>query len=128
MDVLECAKAVLPRDVYLKIIGLLGMEWRIMLGLVRKIRVPEGLEGRLRLARPVRSGLATLLRLGYDASIADTHAQHKVMMFYREYDGHTDVGVLTQKTSESDGRYITEYTASVLDDPCKFKSPIYYYT
>lgn len=41
MDLLERAKEILPRDVFLKIIGYFDIETRIRFSLVRKLKIPD---------------------------------------------------------------------------------------
>lgn len=47
MDVLERAKELLPRDVFLKIIGYFDIKTRIRFSLVQKLRVPDDVQQRL---------------------------------------------------------------------------------
>ena len=118
----------LPRDVYLKIIGFMccDVDTRIILGIVHKLRIPLGLKERLgALAKPEpdQSG-TTLLKLGYNK----VSARHKMVLYYRQFDGFHEVGVLIAGIDEIHGSFTTcmRCDCDNMQNTCCFEEPFSY--
>ena len=124
-DLVERVKSALPRDVYLRVVGKMceDMDARIALGFVGKLRVPAGLQERLRrLAVPVFNGIVALLKIG-----PTENGRSKVVIFYKRQLHCHYYGVLTQSADEA-GLGVTTCASCASNDPREFELPFSYYT
>ena len=132
INIVEHVKSELPRDVFLKIIGIAccDIDTRIRLGFVGKLRIPKDFEERMRaLAQPMQCSentTTTLLRLGYNASIT-TQFKHKIVFFYRN-NVIQDFGTLIYNIETDTGRQYTTCARRQVDYPFEVDPIISYYT
>ena len=126
-DIIDNAKNILPRDVFLKIVGILccDMDMRIRFGLVRKLKITNELGERLRaLVKPQKGmdSFTTVVQLGYNASITNIH-KHKIIMYYKDLqslNGTQNFGVLVHsKEVDTDQHLITWFGCE--EDSCQYE-------
>ena len=128
-NIVEHVKSELPRDVFLKIIGIAccDIDTRIRLGIVGKLRIPKDFEERMRaLAKPKQGANSIIIQLGYDASIASIY-KHKVVMFYntdcKQITGFQNFGILTQYMDIDTGILVNRCVRGNANDPYGFDPP-----
>ena len=130
-NIVEYVKNELPRDVFLKIIGIAccDIDTRIRLGFVGKLRIPKEFQERMcALAKPIQCSqdtTTTLLKLGYDTLIT-TPFKHKIVMFYRT-NVIQDFGTLIYNIETNTGKQYTT-CVRIVNDPYSVDPPISWYT